>query len=180
MTGKFNRILKITVGQHEWFPFADQFRSCGLAPPRSTAGCPRTNFLEWRPRPSGRRRSGHNCGHRLLHRQDKAFDGHEFARRLNEAWFAVAHPRGALEGFVTFMGFTCQYGGALSARMSIQCLRVLVGEPNRLGNRLFLANVTIPPSAFAARGHRTRIGIGQRDPLVGCRLAAGNLSKPAK
>ena len=43
------------------------------------------------------------------------------------------------------MGFTCQSGVALSARMSIfQCLRTLVAEPIWLKNRLYLANVTMP------------------------------------
>ncbi len=67
------------------------------------------------------------------HSKRDALIAQGFAWRLDEAWFAVAHPRGALEGFVTFMGFTFQYGGALSARMPIfQCLMVLVGEPNRV------------------------------------------------
>jgi hypothetical protein len=45
-------------------------------------------------------------------------------------------------GFVTFVGFTCQWGEALSARMSIfQCLIAPVAEANQLGNCLFLANV---------------------------------------
>ena len=49
-------------------------------------------------------------------------------------------------GFVTFVGFTCQYRAALSARMSIfQCLKTFVAEPNRRENRLFFANVTMPP-----------------------------------
>jgi hypothetical protein len=41
-------------------------------------------------------------------------------------------------------GFYLSIGrGPLSARMFIfQCLRALAAEPNRLGNRLFLANVT--------------------------------------
>jgi hypothetical protein len=48
-------------------------------------------------------------------------------------------------GFVTFADFTCQQGRAFSAPMEIfQCVRTLVAEPNRLGNRLFLANVTMP------------------------------------
>lgn len=42
----------------------------------------------------------------------------------------------ALSGFVTFVGITCQSSGPVSPCMSIfQCLRTLVADPNRLGNR---------------------------------------------
>jgi hypothetical protein len=51
-------------------------------------------------------------------------------------------------------------GMALSAPMSIfQCLTALVAELNRVGNRLFLANVTMPerqPSSPALRGETGR------------------------
>jgi hypothetical protein len=48
-------------------------------------------------------------------------------------------------GIVTCVGFTCQKREALTTRMSkFQCLRDLVAQPNRLENRLFLANVTMP------------------------------------
>jgi hypothetical protein len=54
-------------------------------------------------------------------------------------------PRDLWPRFVTFVGFTCLAGVALSVRMSIfQCLRALVAEPNWLKNRLYLANVTMP------------------------------------
>jgi 4-diphosphocytidyl-2C-methyl-D-erythritol kinase len=46
---------------------------------------------------------------------------------------------------VTFLGFTCQLRGAFAARMSkFQCFSELAALPNRLENRLFLANVTMP------------------------------------
>jgi hypothetical protein len=55
-------------------------------------------------------------------------------------------------GVVTFIRFTCQERGPLTAVMSkYQCLRALVAEPNRLEDRLFLANVTMPPRSLPKR-----------------------------
>jgi hypothetical protein len=50
-------------------------------------------------------------------------------------------------GLCHVRGFTCHYRVALSARMLIfQRLRALAAEPNWLENRLYFANVTMPPS----------------------------------
>jgi hypothetical protein len=66
-------------------------------------------------------------------------------RKARHAHMFSGMPPKAVAGFVTFADSTCQQGRAFSAPMEIfQCVRTLVAEPNRLGNRLFLANVTMP------------------------------------
>ena len=62
-------------------------------------------------------------------------------------------------GFVTFVGLYLSIGpGALSplsARMSIfQCLRTLVAEPNRLGNRPILGQCDNARRTLSLKGNR--------------------------
>jgi hypothetical protein len=57
------------------------------------------------------------------------------------------------DGFVAFIGSTCQRPQTLELRMNkVQCVRARVTQPNRLKNRLFLANVTMPWRAVDAEG----------------------------
>jgi DNA-binding transcriptional LysR family regulator len=63
----------------------------------------------------------------------------------------LSAPPSISDGIVTFVGFTCQLREALAACMSkFQCLRELVAPPNRLENRLFLVNVTMPLRGIAS------------------------------
>jgi hypothetical protein len=88
-------------------------------------------------------------------------------------WFFAIDPRWRSCWLCHVRGFYLSIGRGALARMSIfQCLRALVANSNRLGNRLFLANVTMPDGG-GEPAERIRCGQRREPP----RLKAGRTTR---